>query len=352
MFDRFVGLKSNIFGSPFANASCTDEVSMRPPTPLRKNMMAAIAEGESCEFGSMTYYAYCGFGGILSCGITHTAVVPLDLVKCRIQVDPSKYKGIFQAGRLTIAEEGLRGLSKGWAPTLIGYSMQGLCKFGFYEVFKIIYSNMLGEENTYLYRTSLYLAASASAEFFADIALAPMEAVKVRMQTQPGFADTLRVGAPKLMQMEGIAGFYKGLPPLWLRQIPYTMMKFACFERTVEAIYKYVVPKPRSECKKSEQLVVTFAAGYIAGVFCAVVSHPADTVVSKLNNDVGSTALGAARELGMRGLWKGLGPRIIMIGTLTALQWFIYDSVKVAFRLPRPPPPEMPESLKAKLAAA
>ena len=42
-------------------------------------------------------------------------------------------------------------------------------------------------------------------------------------------------------------------------------------------------------------------------------------------------------------------PRIIMIGTLTALQWFIYDGVKVYFRLPRPPPPEMPESLKKKL---
>ena len=48
-------------------------------------------------------------------------------------------------------------------------------------------------------------------------------------------------------------------------------------------------------------------------------------------------------------MWKGLGPRIIMIGTLTALQWFIYDSVKVYFRLPRPPPPEMPESLRLKL---
>ena len=34
----------------------------------------------------MKYYALCGFGGILSCGLTHTAVVPLDLVKCRIQV--------------------------------------------------------------------------------------------------------------------------------------------------------------------------------------------------------------------------------------------------------------------------
>ena len=60
-----------------------------------------------------------------------------------------------------------------------------------------------------------------------------------------------------------VARFYKGIVPLWCRQIPYTMMKFACFERTVEALYKFVVPKPRSECTKGEQLIVTFVAGYI-----------------------------------------------------------------------------------------
>ena len=63
--------------------------------------------------------------------------------------------------------------------------------------------------------------------------------------------------------------FYKGLVPLWARQIPYTMMKFACFERTVELLYKHVVPKPRADCSKSEQLVVTFAAGYIGmHIYC------------------------------------------------------------------------------------
>lgn len=97
--------------------------------------------------------------------------------------------------------------------------------------------------------------------------------------------------------------FYKGLPPLWLRQIPYTMMKFAAFERTVEFLYKHVVPVKRDELGKPAQLVVTFAAGYIAGVFCAVVSHPADSVVSKLNSDVGSTAWQAAKDLGMVGKW-------------------------------------------------
>lgn len=48
-------------------------------------------------------------------------------------------------------------------------AFQGLFKFGLYEVFKVKYAEMLGEENAYLYRTGLYLAASASAEFFADM---------------------------------------------------------------------------------------------------------------------------------------------------------------------------------------
>ncbi|XP_055714553.1 phosphate carrier protein, mitochondrial-like [Phlebotomus papatasi] len=312
---------------------------------------SASAEGDSCEFGSGHYFALCGLGGIISCGLTHTMVVPLDLVKCRMQVDPVKYKSVFNGFSVTLAEDGIKGLSKGWAPTFFGYSMQGLCKFGLYEVFKVAYSNAIGEENSYLWRTSLYLAASASAEFFADIALSPMEAAKVRIQTMPGYADTLRQALPKMMKDEGMAAFYKGLVPLWMRQIPYTMMKFACFERTLELLYKYVVPKPRAECTKGEQLIVTFAAGYIAGVFCAIVSHPADTVVSKLNQEKGSTAFEVAKKLGFAGLWKGLLPRIVMIGTLTAAQWFIYDAVKVWLRMPRPPPPEMPESLKKKLEA-
>ncbi len=271
-----------------------------------------------------------------------------------MQVNKEKYKNTFTGFKVTYAEGGPAGMVLGWAPTCIGYSAQGLCKFGFYEVFKNIYSGILGEENTYLYRTSLYLAASASAEFFADIALSPMESVKVRIQTSPPgtFPTTLRAAFPKILKEEGAMGFYKSLVPLWGRQIPYTMMKFACFERTVEALYMYVVPKPRAECSKSEQLVVTFAAGYIAGVFCAIVSHPADSIVSYMNKAKGSSIGDAAKALGFSGLWQGLGPRIIMIGTLTALQWFIYDGVKVALALPRPPPPSMPDSLKKKLEAA
>jgi len=348
---------ANLFSSPFVAPVGVDASSTSASSKVsgvRKIAFAASgvkAEPGQVAYGSLEYYAYCALGGALSCGLTHTAVVPLDLVKCRMQTNGDKYKSIGTGFKVTIAEEGARGLAKGWAPTLIGYSVQGLGKFGFYELFKHYYSDLIGEENAYVWRTTLYLAASASAEFFADIGLAPFEAVKVRIQTKPGFANTFREGFPKILKEEGATGFYKGLTPLWGRQIPYTMMKFACFERTVEALYKYVVPKPREQCNKAEQLLVTFTAGYIAGVFCAIVSHPADTIVSKLNNEKGLTVAEAAKRMGFGGMWKGLGARIIMVGTLTALQWFIYDTVKVVLGIPRPPPPQMPESLKAKLAA-
>ena len=61
---------------------------------------------------------------------------------------------------------------------------------------------------------------------------------------------------------------------------------------------RYVVPKPRADCSKGEQLAVTFVAGYIAGVFCAIISHPADCIVSKLNSTSGGTVSSVAKELG------------------------------------------------------
>merc|ERR1711997_565895 len=160
--------------------------------------LACADDQYSCEVGTPKFYALCAFGGMLSCGITHTAVVPLDLVKCRLQVDAAKYKNLGNGFKITLAEDGVKGLAKGWAPTLLGYSFQGVGKFGFYEVFKILYGNAMGEENAFLYRTQLYLIASASAEFFADMFLSPFEAMKVRIQTMPGYADNMRQAYAKM----------------------------------------------------------------------------------------------------------------------------------------------------------
>jgi solute carrier family 25 (mitochondrial phosphate transporter), member 3 len=204
-------------------------------------------------------------------------------VKTRRQVDPKLYSSNFSAWRAIYANEGLRGVFFGWSPTFVGYSFQGFGKYGFYEIFKHIYGdNLMTNTN----RTVVFLAASASAEFIADIFLCPFEAIKVRMQTTlPPYAQNLREGWGKIVAKEGLAGLYKGIVPLWGRQIPYTMCKFATFEETVSLIYRDVLGKSKDNYGKVAQTGVSFAGGYIAGIACAVVSHPADVMVSKLNSD-------------------------------------------------------------------
>ena len=70
-------------------------------------------------------------------------------------MDKAKYKNMLNGFRVTVAEEGMRALGKGWAPTAIGYSLQGIGKFGFYELFKIVYSGMLGEVRLVLVRRAM-----------------------------------------------------------------------------------------------------------------------------------------------------------------------------------------------------
>ncbi|KAI9871740.1 MAG: Cu/Pi carrier, partial [Watsoniomyces obsoletus] len=99
----------------------------------------AQAKVGGIELYSGKYYAACTVGGILACGTTHTAVTPLDLVKCRRQVDPAMYKGNFEAWGKIGRAEGIRGIFTGWGPTFVGYSVQGAGKYGFYEYFKHLY---------------------------------------------------------------------------------------------------------------------------------------------------------------------------------------------------------------------
>ncbi|KAG6438430.1 hypothetical protein SASPL_103373 [Salvia splendens] len=332
-------LYSSSFTSKPLNLHKMASPSSTPPAAASASsggfMIQAPSDPGKIEMYSSQFYAACTVGGILSCGLTHMAVTPLDLVKCNMQIDPAKYKSISSGFGVLLKEQGVKGFFRGWVPTLLGYSAQGACKFGFYEFFKKYYSDLAGPENAAKYKTLIYLAGSASAELIADVALCPMEAVKVRVQTQPGFARGLSDGFPKFVRSEGALGLYKGLVPLWGRQIPYTMMKFASFETIVELIYKHAIPTPKNECSKPLQLGVSFGGGYIAGVLCAIVSHPADNLVSFLNNAKGATVGDAVKKIGVVGLFtRGLPLRIVMIGTLTGAQWGIYDAFKVFVGLP------------------
>ncbi|KDQ50444.1 hypothetical protein JAAARDRAFT_42106 [Jaapia argillacea MUCL 33604] len=281
-----------------------------------------------------SYYSKCMLGGVLACGLTHAGITPLDVTKCNMQVNPAKYKGLVSGISTLVREEGANGIWKGFGPTFVGYSLQGMFKYGLYEIFKDTYMNLAGEEAAEKYKPIIWLAGSASAEFFADIALCPLEMTKVKIQTSAAgtFPTPFGAALKEMSRLKAETRYpFGSLVPLWSRQIPYTMAKFFFFEGIVKMFYTHVFTEPKESYSKGTQLGVTFASGYLAGVICAIVSHPADTLVSLMGKP-GNKGKGVgqiASETGFTTLaTKGLGTRIIMIGTLTGFQWWIYDTFK------------------------
>lgn len=267
------------------------------------------------------------------------ALCPVDVVKTRMQLDPVKYnKGMIGGFRQVIAGEGAGALLTGLGPTASGYFIQGWFKFGGVELFKIKTAHALGPESAWKNRQNIYLGSSALAEFIADIFLCPLEATRIRLVSNPSYAPSMVSAMTKMAKEEGVlGGFYAGFGPILFKQIPYTMAKFAVQGAAAEKIYETLKSNPK-EMSSAGNVGVSLGSGVIAGVAAAIISHPADTLLSKVNKagagGSGSTMsrlVNIAKETGAFKLCtQGLAARCIMIGTLTAGQFGIFDSVMAA----------------------
>ena len=218
---------------------------------------------------------------------------------------------------------------------MVGYFIQGFFKFGGVEFFKVKSSEYLGEKKAYEMRIPIYLAAAAAAEFVADVFLCPLEATRIRLVSDPTYASGLLDAFPKILKNEGmIRGFYSGFAPILFKQIPYTMAKFAVQGYAAEKIYQGLGKTP-ADLGEGGKMGVALSSGVIAGVASAIISHPADSLLSMVNKEgAGGTGSIMSRlgnlavQAGFKKLFlNGLMPRCVMIGTLTAGQFAIYDSV-------------------------
>merc|ERR1719223_45101 len=293
-----------------------------------------LAPSAKSNYDLMYYLKGAAAGGIC-CSITHGALTPVDVVKTRVQLDPVKYnQGLVGGFRQIIAEEGAMALSTGLGATAGGYFVQGWFKFGGVEFFKINAVKILGEEKSWENKTLIYLASAAAAETIADVFLCPLEAVRIRSVSDPSFCDGLVDGFGKMFKAEGIGGFYAGFAPILAKQVPYTMTKFAVQGNAADSIYKSMGSSP-AECSANTNVGVSLFSGVIAGVASAIVSHPADTLLSKVNKagaggdgPMVSRLMNIAKETGFVKLCTvGLLPRCVMIGSLTAGQFGIFDTV-------------------------
>jgi len=298
-----------------------------------------MAPGSSCyDFSvyNFGYYLKGAFAGGVCCSVTHGGACPIDVVKTRMQLDPVKYnKGMIDGFKQVIKNEGAGALATGLGPTAAGYAFQGWWKFGGFEFLKVNLAKSYGDQEAWDKRFMLNSLAAGGAEFVADIFLCPFEAARIRQVSDPAMAKLSMPGAAAaIVKQDGLVqGLYSGFVPMLFKQIPYTIAKFVVQDFAQESIYK--VAAPDRKVSKATKFGISLTSGVIAGVAAAIISHPADTLLSKINKagegGEGNMFVRMARIAAEQGPVKlclvGLPARCVMIGGITAGQFGIFDSL-------------------------
>lgn len=173
----------------------------------------------------------------------------MEAVKVRIQTQPGWANNLREGVPKLWAEEGIRGYVVTKINVTSNYRSWEVSKNALKDNSQILFSHCFvfafktrGDHGDSVLISSL--SSCSSDRCFSNMCtncISQWPAILL-----PVWFDNWMVLFNMFFYLLSFSRFYKGLPPLWMRQIPYTMMKFACFERTVEFLYKHVVPKPRS----------------------------------------------------------------------------------------------------------
>ena len=144
--------------------------------------------------------------GAICSSIAHGILIPIDVVKTKVQTKPDVYNsGIIGTFKKVLDEEGAATFLDGWEPTFVGYFLAGAVAFFLTEYFRRYYSSLI---TTVMMAQSsvaevsipttissleipLIVASAATSAFFCCFLLAPFDAVRIRTVSQPDYADNI-----------------------------------------------------------------------------------------------------------------------------------------------------------------
>jgi len=168
--------------------------------------------------------------GIISVVITY----PLDLIRTRLSVQSptqQKYKGIVDAWKVIIREEGIHALFKGITPTVMGVAPYVGLNFMTYETLKAFVKSNIQPDPT----TTQLLTCGGIAGALAQTITYPCDVLRRKMQMQgfnsshPVYGSTWNA-ARTVWKQETWRGFYKGLIPNYLKVVPAISISFVTYE--------------------------------------------------------------------------------------------------------------------------
>jgi len=281
--------------------------------------------------------------GGLCAAISHTIPTPIDVVKTRKQIDPRLVdKSFLETGQFIVNNEGFRALWAGLGPTTFGYLFEGAMKFGVYEVLKPTLrcglTKIASMSSLLNFLESQFVTFSLSGIFsglVASIVLCPMEVIRIRLVAEPDYTSGGWIsGGLKIYKNEGLNGFTKGLIPMILKQVPYTVTKNVSFDLITRYFYSSLRHTGVQTISHGMKFTIPLISAAIASVLSSLISQPGDTILSLScvhdgdyrTRDISRDILRSDR--GISGFFVGTKTRLLHVGAIVTIQLVIYDFTK------------------------
>jgi solute carrier family 25 (mitochondrial iron transporter), member 28/37 len=273
------------------------------------------------------------FAGGVAGSFEHIVMFPVDSIKTRLQsyaYASGTSGGMLRTTRAIVAAEGPAALWRGIGAVAIS---AGPAHALYFSAFEAVRTALAPTHRTdgrhHVAETAL---AGVCATVAADSVTVPWDTIKQRMQiraTYSGVLDCVR----RVHAEHGAGAFFVGLQPTVLMNIPFNAIYFVAFESAKKVILDW-----RQVDEEHFSATSFCAAGAVAGAAAATASAPLDLVKTRLQTggEVGARryrGLGDAlsriySEEGVRGLFRGVGPRVVFHIPAAAICWTTYEFCK------------------------
>lgn len=313
------------------------------------------------SLGSLSPIINCMLAGGLGGIVGDTAMHSLDTVKTRQQglTHNIKYKNMVSAYLTILKEEGLfRGLYGGYSPAILGSFPSTAAFFGTYEFTK---RKLIGDYH--VNETAAYFIGGILGDLASSIFYVPSEVLKTRLQLQGRYNNPYTKGSgynykglgnaiSSIIKTEGSATFVFGYKETLFRDLPFSALQFAFYEKFRQLAIYY------NNLSQELPISIELATGASAGGLAGVLTTPLDviktriqtatttTINSNTNPSTSGTTKASARSPlsailsrsstikalgsiykneGVLGLFSGVGPRFIWTGVQSSIMLLLYQ---------------------------
>ncbi|KXS17006.1 mitochondrial carrier [Gonapodya prolifera JEL478] len=313
-------------------------------------------------------------GGI-SGAVEATLTYPAEYVKTQLQLQsklsktaPSHLtatapvsKGPVDCVVQTVRNHGVLGLYRGLSAMAIGNAAKASVRFVAYEQFVVLVGKaqdsfarrespsagdvggqsggaILGEK---IGTVGMMIAGLGAGMTEAALVVTPSETIKTKFiddqnSAKPRYQGLIH-GTRLIIKEEGLAGIYRGLVPVMLRQGANQAVRFTTYGK-IRDFFAAGYPKD-DKGKRNDPWYVSFASGVAAGIVTVYATMPFDVLKTKMQGIQGKAKYGTSlncirvmfQEEGVLAFWKGATPRLGRLMFSGAIVFTSYEQLMKLF---------------------